>query len=138
MNKKHVLRLCLFALLLGFANARGYSQNEFQVTEGDTTYTMVKYSFCILKAGPNRSHNDSLAKEIQKGHMAHINKMDEEGKLSLAGPFENGGEWRGILVFNTPDLEVAKQWASGDPAIVAGRLVCECTSWWAARGSKLK
>lgn len=138
MNKTYFITACLLTLCMCLNGLGTQAQNEFQITEGDTTYTMVKYSFCILKSGPNRNHNDSLVKEIQKGHMDHINKLAEENKISLAGPFENGGEWRGILVFNTPDLEEAKRWASTDPAIKAGRLVCECTNWWAARGSKLK
>lgn len=137
MNKRF-LPVAVLSVLFAACALGSQAQNEFKVTEGDTSYTMVKYSFCILKAGPDRTQSDSLAKEIQKGHLAHINQMDKEGKLSLAGPFENGGEWRGILVFNTPDLEEAKRWASGDPAIQAGRLVYECTNWWAARGSKLK
>lgn len=137
MNNRFFFSVALPVILLA-STLRSRAQNEFQVTEGDTTYTMVKYTFCILKSGPNRTQSDSLAKEIQKGHLAHIGQMDKEGKISLAGPFENGGEWRGILVFNTPDMEEAKRWASGDPAIQAGRLVCECTYWWAARGSKLK
>lgn len=138
MNNRLFPTLPLWLMLSVFGSVRGFSQNEFVVTEGDTTYTMAKYAFCILKAGPNRAQNDSLAQEIQKGHMAHINRLAQENKISLAGPFENGGEWRGILIFNTPDLEQAKTWASTDPAIKAGRLVCECTAWWAARGSKLK
>ena len=137
MNGTSLYRLLLLlALCTGSLSA--FSQNEFTVTEGDTSYTMVKYSFCILKSGPNRAQSDSVAAEIQKGHMAHINKLAAEGKISMAGPFENGGEWRGILIFNTPDMELAKKWESEDPAIQAGRLVCECTLWWAARGSALK
>lgn len=135
--RQTVIGLSIFAACL-FTGLNVSAQNEFTITEGDTTYTMVKYSFCILKAGPTRGQNDSLATQIQQGHMAHINRLYEEGKISLAGPFENGGDWRGILVFNTPDIEQAKTWASTDPAIVAGRLVCECTNWWAARGSMLK
>lgn len=113
-------------------------KTEFEMKDGDTTYTMVKYTFCILKTGPNRTQGDSAVAKIQEGHMAHINKLAKENKISLAGPFENGGEWRGILVFNTHDVELAKQWQSEDPAIKSGRLVCECANWWAARGSSLR
>ena len=117
------------------------SQNhplEFEVTEGDTTYTMKQYIFCMLKKGPNRGQDENEVKKIQDGHMNHLNKMADENKLIIAGPMGDDGELRGILIFDVKSVEEAQLLASKDPAIVSGRLVMEIHPWWAAKGSILK
>jgi len=32
--------------------------------------------------------------------MVHLNKLTEDGKLIVAGPFEGGGEHWGLLIFD--------------------------------------
>lgn len=110
----------------------------FPMTEGDTTYTMKQYIFVMLVAVPDRPElpQEELM-EIQRGHMAHINKMAEEGHLAVAGPFGDDSEWRGILIFNVPSVEKVEELVSGDPAIINGRLKAEIHPWWAAQGSSL-
>ena len=117
-----------------------YSQNnirEFTYNEGDTTYTMKRYVFGFLLSGENRSQDSVAVAEIQKGHMEHINSMAKTGKLVMAGPFENGGEYRGILIFDVESLEEANELANKDPAVVAGRLKLELIEWWGAKGTCL-
>lgn len=50
--------------------------------------------------------------------MANINRLAQEGKLIVAGPFEGGG---GIFILNTTSQEEARQWLSTDPGIQANR-----------------
>ena len=111
----------------------------FQYQEGDTTYTMKKYFFCMLESVPNR---DSISKEeiarIQAGHLAHLAELGKEGKICLAGPFQDGGDWRGIVVYNVSTLEDARRLAEKDPAVVNKRLAVKIVPWWAAVGSKLE
>jgi uncharacterized protein YciI len=62
--------------------------------------------------------------------MANINRLAEEGKLIVAGPFEDNGELRGIFVFNVATLEEAKTLTETDPAVQAGRLIMELHPWY--------
>ncbi len=91
---------------------------------------MKKYVMAFLKKGPNRNHDSATTVEIQKGHMANINRMAEEGKLILAGPFLDDGEIRGIYIFNVETVEEAEALTKTDPAIQSGRLVMELHPWY--------
>src|SRR5436190_1267421 len=73
------------------------------------TPKMKQYFFVLLKAGPNRSQDSTAAAKIQEGHMANIRKLGESGKLVVAGPFGDEGNWRGIFIFDTPSKEETEQ-----------------------------
>ena len=79
--------LVLFLSIPAFAQKK--NKREKTVTEDDTTYVMKKYFFCILKMGANRFQSKKEIKKIQKGHQAHINKLVDEGKIILAGDFDD-------------------------------------------------
>jgi len=130
--------ILLAAVMIIVLVSCSFAQSEFEMKEGDTTYIMKKYYFCLLKRGPNKNIDSLKLAEIQKGHLAHINKLVKEGKIALAGPFEGNFEYRGILVFNTENKEEAERLQSMDPAIIEGRLVMEIYPWWCAKGSKLQ
>jgi uncharacterized protein YciI len=127
-------------LLLAFITTAtaGYSQREFSYTEGDSTYTMKRYVFMLLKAGESRSQDSLEAAKIQELHLAHLNKMSESGKLIVAGPFENGGENRGLLIFDVETVDEALKLESDDPAVKAGRLKMEAFYWWGAKGTVIE
>lgn len=140
------LRSLLVILLLSYAYSSSAQELQidslgfetFEMTEGDTTYLMKKYFMAFLKAGPTRDQSEEHAKVIQAGHMAHINILAEEKKITIAGPFGDDGEVRGILVFNVPTQEEVEALVAQDPAVKAGRLILEVHPWWAAKGSKLE
>lgn len=112
--------------------------NTFLFEEEDTTYLMQQYFMVLLKRGENRSQDSTAAAQLQQQHMAHLSRMASEGYMSLAGPFGDDGDIRGIAVYNTPTLEMADSLARLDPAVQAGRLEVEIHPWWAAKGSELK
>jgi len=72
--------------------------------------------------------------EIQKGHMANINRLAEMKKLIAAGPFGDDGRLRGIFVFRVGSLEEAKTLTATDPAIQAGRLAMDIHPWMVPEG----
>lgn len=112
----------------------------FTLVEGDTAFTMRQYFLVFLKEGKDRSQSPDEVEKIQVEHLAHINWMAEQGYICMAGPFGEGGdptEIRGILVFNVPSEERARELANMDPAVKAGRLSVEIHPWWSARGSQL-
>lgn len=125
------------AIILIIFSLNSYSQREFKMQEGDTTYVMKRYVFMLLNEGPKRGQDSLTAAKIQEGHMNHINQMAKTGKLAIAGPFDNGGKYRGILIFDVDSISEAIRMESTDPAILSGRLEMQAIYWWAAKGSKL-
>lgn len=98
---------------------------------GADAYGMKKYVMAFLKSGPNRSQSEEEAAQLQKAHMDNIGRLANEGNLVLAGPFlDPESDLRGIYIFNTEDINVAKSWTASDPAIQAGRLVMELHPWY--------
>ncbi len=114
------------------------AQKTFEMQEGDTTYAMKEYYICFLYRG-DKANNipESELETIQTGHLAHINKLAEEGKVAIAGPMGMDDDLRGIIIFHTKNKEEAEVLQAQDPAIKAGRLRMEIYPWWAAKGSKL-
>lgn len=72
--------------------------------------------------------------EIQKGHMANINRLAEMKKLVAAGPFGDNGRLRGIFVFRVASLEEAKLLTATDPAVQSGRLAMDIHPWMVPEG----
>ena len=93
-------------------------------------YGMKKYVMAFLKKGPNRDQDSTTVADLQRKHMDNINKMAEEGKLILAGPFLDDGDLRGIYIFNVESVEEAEELTNTDPAINAGRLSLELHPWY--------
>ncbi|WP_372773396.1 YciI family protein [Mangrovibacterium sp.] len=124
-----------FALL--WISLTTIAQREFAMTEGDTTYIMKRYVFMHLLSGTERSKDSLEAAKMQELHLAHLNKMAESGKLVMAGPFENGGEFRGLLIFDVDSLEEAIKMEAEDPAVKTNRLKMQAFYWWGAKGTKL-
>lgn len=109
-----------------------FAQQEENKTE---TPQLKQYYFVMLVRGPNANDIDSLSLvKIQEGHMANINKMAESGKLQIAGPFGDDGNWRGIFIFNVATEEEVKELLKDEPAIQAGRLDYEIHPWWTMPG----
>lgn len=61
--------------------------------------------------------------------------MAKTGKLVIAGPFENGGNYAGVFVFKVGSLDEARALAESDPAVKAGLLVANVHRWLVAQGS---
>lgn len=97
---------------------------------GADDYGMKKYVMAFLKRGPNRDLSAEAAAVLQKAHLENIGRLAEEGKLSLAGPFLDDGDIRGIYIFNVESIEEAKALTQTDPAIKAGSLTMELKPWY--------
>ncbi len=110
----------------------------FEIPEGDTVWVMKQYMMVIYLRGQNRDQPKAEADSIQAGHMAHIGRMAEEGYLSIAGPFGDDSNMRGILIFQVPSEAKVRELMQGDPAVISGRLTYEVHPWWGAKGSVLK
>lgn len=97
---------------------------------GADEYGMKKYVFAFLKRGPNQELDSVQKAELQMAHLKNINRMAEEGKLVLAGPFFGNDDLRGIYVFNVGSLAEAEELTGTDPSIQAGLLTMELKEWY--------
>ncbi len=114
--------------------------NKIEITSasahdfGADDYGMKKYVMAFLKAGPNRDHTPEEAQSLQMEHLKNIQRMADEGTLALAGPFLDGGDLRGIYIFNVETIEEARALTNTDPAIKAGSLIMELKEWYGSAG----
>ena len=136
---------CILFFLLAFAAAAGpaWAAETAAAPAAQAApapaHRMKQYFFVLLKRGPNHSQSKAEAEKIQEGHMAHIRATAESGQLQIAGPFDDeDGEWRGILIYDVKTQAEAKALCDADPAVKAGRLVCDIHGWWAQQGATLK
>ena len=91
---------------------------------------MRHYVLAYLKAGNATDIDQVAAQKLQADHLKNIQRMADAGQLVLAGPFLDGGDVRGLYIFNTASLDSAKAWTSTDPAIIAGVLAMELHPWY--------
>lgn len=91
---------------------------------------MRTYVMCFLKTGPLKVDDPQKRAELMKGHFGMIERLAKEKKLLLAGPFEDGGELRGIYLFDVPSIEDAKKLTESDPSIQQGFFKVEFVKWY--------
>jgi len=130
------LKTILFGLFSAMISLTAFSQREFKMP-GDSGIVMKRYVFMLLNEGKKRDQDSVTLVKVQEGHMQHISEMAKTGKMIIAGPFDNGGKHRGILIFDVDSISQAIRMESTDPAVLAGRLEMEAIYWYAAKGSKL-
>ena len=93
-------------------------------------YGMAQYVVAFLKRGPNQDQSAEEAMELQKAHLANIQRLLDEGRLLLAGPFMDDGDVRGLYIFDVTSIDEARELTATDPAIKAGRLEMELRPWF--------
>jgi uncharacterized protein len=91
-----------------------------------------RYWFVMLMKGENRTHDSATAAKLQEGHLANINRLYNEGKIKVAGPFGGGGDWLGLFIFDCPSRNEVDSLLKTDPAIGAGRLNYDIKPWYTA------
>lgn len=107
---------------------------------GADDYGMKSYVFCILKTGPNDAQitDKKQRADIFAGHMANIQRLADEGKLALAGPFgTNDRTYRGLFIFAVSTVEEAQKLVETDPVIKSGMMIAELTPWYGSAATML-
>jgi uncharacterized protein YciI len=125
-------RMTRFARLPGWLGAAALAAS---VSAAELPPNMTTYYFGILVKGPKWSAAETPDRaKIQEGHMAHLDAMWKAGKLVLAGPLDDDGDWRGVLIYRTKTRDEAQRLADDDPAVKAGRLMVTMHPWMVQRG----
>jgi len=92
---------------------------------GADEHGMRQYVMVILKTGPTPKPKGPERDAMFKGHFANIQRLADEGKLALAGPFDGADGWRGMFIFAVKDIDEARQLTATDPVIASGEMVAE-------------
>lgn len=101
-------------------------------------YEMKTYQMVFLYKGPNRNQDSIEAMRIQKEHLNNIQRLSDEGKLIVAGPFLDDEDLRGIFIFDVESEAEVKELVETDLAIQTGRLRYEIRPWMTAKGTCFK
>ncbi len=129
-----IIQVFSIILLMFFISGKMLAQTDSVKTD-EVKWEMKVYYFVFLNAVKDRPKINSLtAMEIQKGHMANLERLYYEGKSKLAGPFMDGGDTRGIVILDVASEEEAKNEMSKDPAIINGRLEAVIKQWYGPAG----
>jgi len=105
---------------------------ELATELGADDYGMRSYVMVVLKTGPKDAEitDAEERKRIFSGHFSNMKTLAEAKKLVLSGPFVEGGEKRGLYIFNVPTIEEAEALVKTDPAVAAGIFVPEFTKYY--------
>jgi uncharacterized protein YciI len=100
-------------------------------TPQDFPEDMAQYWFGLIRRGESWSPEvtDEVL-ETQRGHLENIQRLVDAGKLVLAGPFGDGGDLRGIFIYDVATRVEAEELVASDPAVASGRLTVELHPWW--------
>jgi len=107
-----------------------FSEDIFKKANAPLKMSTVYIVF--LKRGANRKAGDGNTPEIQelqKAHIANINRLAEMKKLIAAGPFGDDGMLRGLFLFRVASLQEAQELCATDPMIKVHRLEVELHPW---------
>lgn len=129
--KKLVVILFICFTIPSFIKAQksGYDSTYAKKLKADD-YGMKSYVFVLLKTGSNTSADKVAKEKAFDGHMKNIKRMADNGKLAVAGPFDNGGNNRGLFILNVTTFEEAKTLLEEDMAVKEKYLEPELIMWY--------
>ena len=106
-------------------------EEAFEIPEGMTVCYLR-----LIKRGPLWTPGETPELErLQQAHLAYNRKLSKAGILFLNGPMlDDQGDLRGASIMRAGSLEEAQTLADGDPAVQAGRLLCEVHPWMMQKG----
>lgn len=142
MYKLKSIVLSLSLLILGAAGSASAQAPEASTNKnfdaemakkvGADERGMRPYVLAILKTGPKDAEVQGDArKAVFKGHFDNMSRLAKEGKLAVAGPFNDPAKvYRGLFIFAVKTVEEARALAETDPTVKAGVLVVEYVPWY--------
>ncbi|MEJ2194777.1 MAG: YciI family protein [Ignavibacteriaceae bacterium] len=129
------MRWITFTLFIFISSGASLNSIFAQNESNEPSYEMTTYYMAFLKKGPKWSPKETEeTNKVQAAHLANIQKLVDEGKMILAGPFLDEWEVRGIFVYKVDSMEEAIELTKQDPAVIAGRLSLELHPWYSAKG----
>ncbi len=98
---------------------------------GGNANGMKNYIMVILTTGTADIKDKKITDSLFKGHMSNMERLANEGKLVVAGPFgKNDLGYRGIFIINSSSEDEAKALVATDPAVQAGVFSAVYLKWF--------
>jgi len=110
-----------------------WSEDVMKKTAVSNKFTTA-YLAILVRGDKWTAEKTPATEEIQKGHMANIQRLAETKKLVVAGPFGDNGNLRGIFVFKVTSIDEARELVATDPAVQAGRMAARIHPWIVPEG----
>ncbi|MCB0763817.1 MAG: YciI family protein [Flavobacteriales bacterium] len=130
--------LLMIALLVTSFSTPALAQRTFDVTIADSTYHMKQYWFVLYTSGDAAPLDSATSAATLKAHLDYQGEQGERGLITMAGPFGDNGDWRGLLIYDLESREEVEGYLRGDPFVKAGQLRYEIHPWYGAVGTTLK
>jgi uncharacterized protein YciI len=98
---------------------------ELAIQLGADQRGMRQYMLVILKSGPTPVTEGPQRSAMFAGHFANMQRLAQAGKLAVAGPFTDKGDWRGLFILAVTTQAEAEALVATDPVIAQGEMVAE-------------
>src|SRR5262249_51780440 len=91
----------------------------------------------LVRPDGARGVSEAEAAALQRGHLGYYAGLRRGGPGGANGPGRDppGGALRGRAFFRVGSVAEAREIASADPAVRAGRLGVEAMTWWCPAGT---
>ena len=91
---------------------------------------MLRYPVALLRRNPSAPvlSEEKLA-QAKNRHAERLKRLRVEGKLSVAGPFEQGGDLLGVFIYQPMPKDEARTLTEGDPLVAEGWAVFRLYEW---------
>lgn len=116
----------LFALLLALLPACGTAHDRDEADRVWESRAVRDYVFVFIRTGPLRTPTPEQSREAMQGHFANMQRLADEGKLLIAGPYADPRptpDHRGIFVMDETEVAKGLELANTDPAAEMGVFV---------------
>ena len=128
----------IICFLFGLIFISSYAFEIYAQENNPPQWDLKSYQMVFLYRGENRDQDSLETEKIQSAHLANIQKLMDEGKMIVAGPFLDNQDLRGIFIFDCESVDEVVELLNTDPAIIAGRLSYEIRPWMTAKGTCFK
>jgi uncharacterized protein YciI len=96
---------------------------------------MVQRHVVFHSPGPNWKAGGNFqeqSEDVVMEHVAHYRKFQEQGKLSLGGPYTDIDSGGMMIADESVKREELEEFAASDPAVIVGLLTFEIKTWYVA------
>jgi len=104
-----------------------------RIQETSTPNSLEQYSLLLAKQGDNWNPKSPGFQDVVNQHVPYLMKLMDQKTLAVAGPFLDGGELKGALIY-TVSLDEAIKLEQQDPMVKAGNFKIESHPWATAKG----
>lgn len=112
--------------------------NEMSQSSDAPSIELDRYELVLLKR-PTSSppFSDEELEQLQARHIEHLLEQTRLGNIRVAGPVDEQQDesLRGMCLYQTGSLDQAREFASSDPSVLAGRLEVDVMYFYCPKGS---